>query len=75
MTRLERAYEWLITKWGDTATSWMRADSKLLQAAGLVLSIAGILVIGTMVVIWILVDSTKKRCSAKNASRSATSRR
>lgn len=67
MTRLERAYEWVITKWGHTATAWMRADSRLLRALGLLLSILGIVVIGLQVALWVLVDSTKKRCSAKNA--------
>lgn len=75
MNRLERSFEWVMNRWGHTATRWMWADNRLTQALGLVLALVGILVVGAIVALFVVVDSTKKRCSAKNASRSATSRR
>ncbi len=54
MNRASRLFERFLTRWMETASSWMNADNILLRWCGLALGILGIVSMYPLLAVWLL---------------------
>lgn len=61
MTKLERALEHVITKWGAAAIVNMNADSWWRRALGLLLALSALCVVIFILVLWLVFGKKPRR--------------